>query len=152
MLYFAYGSNMDWYRIIQNDRAPSAQFLLRATRPDHRLAFTRYSTKQKTGTADVLPAVGSLVWGALFDIDPADQGKLDAAEGVRNGAYRATMVSVLIDGDPNRAVRASTYVVSDKMTTHQPPASWYLNHIIRGAVRWDLPAAYVDALRKGPTT
>src|ERR1700678_317514 len=115
MLYFSYGSNMDWDRITQNDRAQSAQYLLRAMLPDHRLAFTRYSNRQKTGTADVLPAVGSLVWGALFDIDPVDQGKLDTAEGVRSGAYRAMMVSVLGEGDPNRAIRALTYVVSDKM-------------------------------------
>jgi len=142
MLYFAYGSNMDWERITHRDRAPSAQFLLRATLPDYKLAFTRWSQKQQTGTADVVIFPVGIVWGVVFDIDPAEKPKLDAAEGVNSGAYRPEPAIVLAENDVTRPLHVLTYVICQNAEAHQPPASWYLNHIVKGAIRWRLPAEY----------
>jgi len=52
MLYFAYGSNMDWNQI--RGRCPSASFLGIAVLLDHRLAFSRYSTTRNCGVADAV--------------------------------------------------------------------------------------------------
>ena len=148
MLYFAYGSNMDWERITSADRAPSAQFLLRATLPEHALKFTRHSDKQKTGTADVVAQAGSLVWGVVFHIEEADSDKLDSAEGVSSGAYRREPVTVFVENASSRPLlRVRTYVVCRKKSEHQPPAQWYLDHILKGATRWELPEPYVASLR-----
>jgi cation transport regulator ChaC len=152
MLYFAYGSNMDWERITQRDRTPSAQFLLRATLPGYRLAFTRRSVKQRTGTADVVLCSGGIVWGVVFDIDPADRTTLDAAEGVNSGAYRPEPLTVLAENDATRPLRVLTYVVCQKAATHQPPAAWYLNHILKGAIRWNLPAEYRAEIQRTQTS
>jgi gamma-glutamylcyclotransferase (GGCT)/AIG2-like uncharacterized protein YtfP len=147
MLYFAYGSNMDWERITMRDRAPSAQFLLRATLPKHRLQFTRHSQKQNTGTADIVSDSGSVVWGVIFHIDDGDSDTLDSAEGVNSGAYRREQVTVFAENDSSRSlVRVRTYVVCEKKSEHQPPARWYLDHILKGARQWGLPADYVACL------
>ncbi len=148
MLYFAYGSNLDWERITQSDRAPSAQFLLRATLPNFTLAFTRWSKLKRTGTADVVPSLGSVVWGAVFHIDPSERHALDVAEGVNSGAYRPETVTVFAENDSRRPLLVLTYTVSVKSTTHQPPAPWYLKHITTGAERWELPSTYVEELRR----
>jgi gamma-glutamylcyclotransferase (GGCT)/AIG2-like uncharacterized protein YtfP len=149
MLYFAYGSNMDWERITAPDRAPSAQFLLRATLPEYALKFTRHSDKQNTGTADVVSQAGSLVWGAVFHIEDADSDKLDRAEGVSSGAYRREPVSVYVENDSSRLLlRVRTYVVCQKKPEHQPPARWYLVHILKGATHWNLPADYIKKLKR----
>jgi gamma-glutamylcyclotransferase len=152
MLYFAYGSNMDWERITDRDRAPSAQFLLKATLPGYKLAFTRCSEKQQTGTADVVLCSGGLVWGVVFEIDPGDSDKLDAAEGVNFRAYRPEPITVLAENDATRHLRVLTYVVCQKAATHQPPAPWYLNHIVNGAIRWDLPAEYRAEIQRIQTS
>ena len=123
MIYFAYGSNLDGDRITLPDRAPSAKFLLRATLPGHQLAFTRWSKKQQTGTADVVLCPGKIVWGVVFEIDPAEKLKLDAAEGVNSGAYRPETVTVLAENDSTRPLPALTYVVCEKSPAHQPPAT-----------------------------
>ena len=148
MLYFAYGSNMDWDRITHRDRAPSAQFLLRATLPDYKLAFTRWSKKQQTGTADVVLCPGKIVWGAVFEIDPTEQPKLDATEGVNFNAYRPETVTVLVENDSTRPLPVLTYVVCEKSTEYQPPASWYLDHIVKGAIRWELPGEYLAGIQR----
>jgi gamma-glutamylcyclotransferase (GGCT)/AIG2-like uncharacterized protein YtfP len=147
MIYFAYGSNMDWDRITSRDRAPSAQFLFRATLPEFVLRFTRRSDKQKTGTADVVAESGALVWGAVFHIEDQDSDKLDSAEGVNSDAYRREQLTVFVENDSSRLlVRVRTYVVCRKKEEHQSPAQWYLDHILKGARRWGLPADYVARL------
>jgi gamma-glutamylcyclotransferase (GGCT)/AIG2-like uncharacterized protein YtfP len=149
MLYFAYGSNMDWERITTPDRAPSAQFLLRATLPEHALKFTHWSEKQQTGTADVKFENGSLVWGVVFYIEDEDSGKLDSAEGVNSGAYRRESVTVFVEGDGSRPLlRVRTYTVCQKKSEHQPPARWYLDHILKGADYWHLPKEYIAELKQ----
>jgi hypothetical protein len=49
MLYFAYGSNMNWQQM--QDRCPSARFFGVALLPDHKLAFTRESDLDCRGDA-----------------------------------------------------------------------------------------------------
>jgi len=44
MLYFAFGSNMDWSRM--RERCPSARFIFNAKLNGFRLDFTRYSCNE----------------------------------------------------------------------------------------------------------
>src|SRR5260370_28717436 len=81
MLYFAYGSNMDWDQM--KTRCPSACFVGVAVLRDHRLAFTRRSKKRACGVADAVPEEGAAVWGAVFEIADVDIGRLDDTEGYR---------------------------------------------------------------------
>ena len=86
MLYFAYGSNMNWLQM--QDRCPSARFLCRAVLPDYKLAFTRKSIKRGCGVADVVPAPGQTAWGVVYEISNLDVENLDRSEGYRPGRER----------------------------------------------------------------
>ncbi|MBB3178254.1 ABC transporter substrate-binding protein [Variovorax sp. Sphag1AA] len=68
--YFAYGSNMLHDQI--GARCPSQKFICVAELPGYRLAFTRYSPKRQCGVADIVPAPGESVWGALFEMSMAE--------------------------------------------------------------------------------
>jgi hypothetical protein len=50
VLYFAYGSNMNWEQM--KTRCPSARFVAVALLPDYKLAFTRKSINRGCGVAD----------------------------------------------------------------------------------------------------
>jgi len=92
VLYFAYGSNLDWKQI--KDRCPSTSFFCIAKLQKYRLEFTRYSDsiKRKCGVADIVSDLQSEVWGVVYRIDELDLGRLDKAEGYcpnrKENAYR----------------------------------------------------------------
>jgi gamma-glutamylcyclotransferase (GGCT)/AIG2-like uncharacterized protein YtfP len=83
MLYFAYGSNMDWNQI--QERCPSSRFIAIAVLPNHKLAFSRKSEERECGVADSLPEQGAEVWGVVYEIDDRDIGSLDYHEGYQPG-------------------------------------------------------------------
>jgi hypothetical protein len=47
---------------------------------DHRLAFTRRSVKTGTGVADIVPAPGETVWGALYELGDGELAAIDRKE------------------------------------------------------------------------
>ena len=75
---FAYGSNMDCEQM--RERCPSTRFVCVAKLPNHRLAFTRKSTRRNCGVADAVKAEGNEVWGVVYEIDDIDLPKLDSLE------------------------------------------------------------------------
>jgi len=81
MLYFAYGSNMEWERM--KERCPSARFLCNALLPDYRLTFSRYSKHNECWTAGIEEALGKEIWGVVYEIDDREIGMLNKAEGYR---------------------------------------------------------------------
>jgi gamma-glutamylcyclotransferase (GGCT)/AIG2-like uncharacterized protein YtfP len=86
MLYFAYGSNMDWTQM--RERRPSAQFVAVARLPEYRLAFTRRSINRGCGVSDVVADKKESVWGVVFDIQETDIALLDKSEGYQPGRKR----------------------------------------------------------------
>ena len=98
MLYFAYGSNMDEARL--KARCPSATFRHKAKLAAHRLAFTRCSSDNNCGAADVVKAARRVVWGVVFEINDEEQQKLDEAEGykARRAKNAYSPVGVRVNG------------------------------------------------------
>ena len=76
-LYFAYGSNLCAARL--RELAPSA--LARGAAQAHGFAL-RLDKRGVDGTAkaNLHPAPGGVVWGAVYALDPADWARLDARE------------------------------------------------------------------------
>lgn len=146
MLYFAYGSNMNWPQM--KERCPSARFVGAASLRDHRLAFTRRSIKRRCGVADVVPAEGQVVWGAVFEVDGGDIGRLDAAEGYAPGrsknAYRREERPVLLE--KGQLWTAAVYFGEPQETPPPLPNQEYKDLILGGARQWGLPEAYVRQL------
>ena len=108
----------------------------------YELAFRRRSIRWGGGAADLLPAPGGHVWGALFEID--DWTELDAREGLGR-AYERVTVTVSLNGSP---VAAETYVVIDKEPADVPPTPEYAATMLRGAEACGLPEDYVAGLRE----
>ena len=144
MLYFAYGSIMDWDQI--RERCPSARFLGIAVLLDHRLAFSRYSSTRKCGVADAVESEGSEVWGVVYDIDEVDVGNLDKKEGFRpgniNSSYQREQRHVILDGHRKKPLAVVVYFASPQPGTHLP-SHIYKDLILSGANYWHLPENYI---------
>ena len=149
MLYFAYGSNMDWNQM--RDRCPSSRFAGIAVLQDHTLAFTRKSVRLGCGVADVVAEDGAHVWSVVYDIADLDVGKLDVSEGFRPGgdknSYYRRECLVFLDGEEQRPVTASAYFADPQPNPPLPNAA-YKNLILVGGRYWHLPEEYIRELEK----
>jgi gamma-glutamylcyclotransferase (GGCT)/AIG2-like uncharacterized protein YtfP len=147
MLYFAYGSNMDWGQM--KGRCPAVRFVGVAKLPNHRLAFTRKSVNRGCGVADVVRDAGGAVWGAVFEIPDLEVGTLDKSEGYQPGrdknSYWRRECMVFLDGDDERPLTVATYFAEPQ---HNPPLpnQSYKDLILAGARHWHLPADYIARL------
>ena len=138
--YFAYGRNMG-ARAMEL-ACPGHRFLGAAELPDHRLAFTRRSLRTGMGVADVVPAPGTSVWGALYTLDGAHLAAIDEKEG--NGwAYERRAVRVIAAGEQ---LEAFAYAVIAPDAEHVQPSREYLQALLDGARERGLPEDYVAAL------
>jgi gamma-glutamylcyclotransferase len=149
MLYFAYGSNMDWAQM--KERCRSARFVGAAVLQSYRLAFTRKSLKRGCGVADAVPDDGWEIWGVVYEIDDLDIGRLDASEGYRPGrmrnSYFRNECRVLLDGDGTQPLTVFTYF-GDPQPSPPLPNTEYMNHILTGAKHWHLPVKYMNELEQ----
>jgi gamma-glutamylcyclotransferase len=140
-LYFAYASNMDPQTFRR--RCPGARPLGRARLPGYRLAFNRYSSQRRGGSADVVEDASSTVWGVLYEVDDACLASMDRVESVPT-AYRRERVTVFDDaGQPQEAI---TYVANP--TGDFLPSRSYLEVILRGARAYGLPTEYIAHLER----
>jgi len=144
MLYFAYGSNMDWDQM--RERCPSAKFVGVAKLPGHRLAFSRRSKKRRCAVADAIAEADSDVWGVVYDIETPDVDRLDKAEGYSPGrsenAYRREEQNVLLGGEEARPVVAAVYYAVPELKPGLPSKE-YMTQILKGARQWKLPSEYI---------
>jgi len=147
VLYFTYGSNMNWTQM--KTRCPSARFVGVAKLTDHRLAFSRRSVNRGCGVADAVRDAARSVWGAVFQISELDVGVLDKSEGYRSGrernSYWRRACLVFLDGDEGRPVTAETYF-ADREPNPPPPNQAYKDIILSGARHWHLPDDYIAEL------
>lgn len=139
--YFAYGSNMATARL--RARMPSAEPLGLATLPGHALRFHKVS-KDGSAKCDAFatPDEDIAVIGVLFNFDPSERAKLDAAEGAGKG-YNAEVVTVINHKGRRRKVLtylASPNAIDDRVKTY----SWYKDHVLAGSQEHGLPADYVS--------
>jgi gamma-glutamylcyclotransferase len=151
VLYFAYGSNMDWCQM--RERCPSAQFLSVALLKDHRLAFTRYSPKRECGVADAVHDEGAGVWGVVYELPDTEIAMLDKCEGFRpdrerhENHYVREEHHVYRDGEEERPLLAQVYFANQQQNPPRPSAE-YKKLIVEGAEWWHLPSDYVDQLKR----
>ena len=139
-LYFAYGSNLAGAEI--EAACADHRFLGPARLDGHRLELRRRSRRWGGGAADLAPAPGESVWGALYELPEGALDALDAKEGA-GFAYRRIGVEVERDGERLAAV---AYEVADKEPQELAPTLAYVEALIGGARERGLPDAYVDAL------
>jgi gamma-glutamylcyclotransferase len=140
--YFAYASNMA--HEVMARLCPRHRYLGVACLADHRLAFTRRSAKTGTGVADIVPAPGKTVWGALYEIGNHELDAVDRKEGY-GWAYTRVMLPVRLEAGGQER-NALTYIVLSKEPLDVPPSRQYLNRVIAAARDRGLPAQYIERL------
>jgi gamma-glutamylcyclotransferase (GGCT)/AIG2-like uncharacterized protein YtfP len=132
-LYFAYGSNLDPNGM--GRRCPTAVVVGRAALPDYRLTFR--------GVADIEPAAGKRVEGALWLCTAKDVDRLDRYEGVSGGFYRREWLQVQCNG---KHVDALVYVMNPTdLDDLSLPARSYLASVARGYRAHGLPISKLRA-------
>jgi gamma-glutamylcyclotransferase (GGCT)/AIG2-like uncharacterized protein YtfP len=145
VLYFAYGSNLDFDQM--KGRCPSAQSVGVAKLPGRRLAFTRWSEGRKGAVADAVADPAGEVWGVVYEITAEDLEVLDRCEGFTPGgssnAYLRQQCTVWLNGDPQRAVAAEVYFAVPQENPGLPSQD-YRDQILRGAREWGLPQDYIE--------
>ncbi len=158
MLYFAYGSNLnyrsvaDWAR--HYGHKPPA---LRGGRPaildNYRLAFPVFSEYWGGGTADIVPEPGKSVSGAVFELGESDWETLDAKVrrhvedgGTETGVYKKINVVVRPLGR-GPTMKAMTYQGVQQEAFHIPPTQNYLDLLVTGAFEHGLSAMWVSYLK-----
>jgi len=151
MLYFAYGSMMDFGEM--RKRCPSAQFVAVARLPDHSLQFTRRSVNRGCGVADAVPQQGRDMWGAVYDLAEIDFARLDVSEGFRPGrplnvnSYVRKQRHVYRDGAEDQPILVWIYLGNPQPNPPLPNAV-YKKLIVEGAKFWHLPKPYQAELER----
>ena len=149
MLYFAYGSNMDWAQMKQ--RCPLAKFVCRAKLPAHRLAFTLKSARRDCGVADVAPDQAKAVWSVVYELPDNELKNLDKDESFRPGRpdnqseYTREDHYVWREGHPKRPLLVALYRGHPQLDPPLPSDD-YKGVIVDGAKHWSLPAEYIRQL------
>lgn len=141
--YFAYGSNLDPATFCGRRRM-QPRAIRRAVLRDFELTFDLPVGPSNRGVANLVPASGKKVWGAVYQIAQSSGRQLDRSEGVQRDYYRRTAVSIDLDDD--QQIDAFTYT-SKRSRSGRLPSARYLGLIVNGAIYHQLPAPWIDSLR-----
>lgn len=137
--YFAYGSNL--HDAIFRERRKMAALEARCGWLDgFRLCFNLPVGPGERGVANVEPAPGDAICGALYLLSADDCARLDRSEGVHRGAYQRIAIEVRLD-DGGRC-RAFTYR-STWTRDGRKPSARYLGLIVEGARQRGLPEEWI---------
>ncbi|SKA39237.1 AIG2-like family protein [Enhydrobacter aerosaccus] len=149
--YFAYGSNMDPARLVDERLKPKGVVLddrIGGRLEGWRLTFDkRARSPVGSGAGNIVSAPGSTVHGTLNALPPEGFDVLDVWEGVAGGHYERRIVPI-IRADNGMTVQAITYIA---LLTGEGlrPTRAYLNYLLAG--RDLLPTDYWEWLKATPT-
>jgi hypothetical protein len=137
MLYFAYAGLMDPDRL--RAVAPHARFRFIAHLPETRLCFP-----VKAGLPSMVAEPGHTVWGAVFDVSPAEAKMIAAAEGDEG---RVASMQKAVDREGNK-YEVVTYVVEAGGNEQYQPNPAYMEAVVQGARHWSLPTGWIVGLEE----
>ncbi len=144
MKYFAYGSNLsdrdlkEWCAKY-NKKIPELLNPRIVKLEGYKIGFTRKSIRRGGGVIDIIWSPGDFCYGVVFDVSEADFEILDKKEGTKSDGTGAYKRLTLPDG-------MITYDVVDKSDFVQPTND-YVDTIIEGAEKYDLPQDWRDELK-----
>ncbi|MBW8182509.1 gamma-glutamylcyclotransferase family protein [Shewanella nanhaiensis] len=142
MKYFAYGSNMSIARL--KARTPSAKRIGTFILTGHELRFHKLG-RDGSGKCDAYQTdePQSQIFGALFEIDENEKLNLDLAESLGVGYGEKVVKVVSATGEEHEAITYYALNISASLK----PYSWYLNHVIIGAMESQLPTPYLKFIQ-----
>lgn len=146
MNYFAYGSNMSLLRL--RERVPGARPIGACMLSEHQLRFHK-SGRDGSAKCDAwhTGVEHHVLHGVLFEIDRSGKRVLDQVEGLGFG-YEEKRVSLhAADGSRIEAITYYATHIDEKLL----PYSWYLQHVLTGALDMGLPPDHVAYIENIPT-
>jgi gamma-glutamylcyclotransferase len=149
--YFAYGSNMNPARLVDDRLKPKGVALgwrIGGRLDGWRLTFDKVARAPKgAGAGNIVVAPGEVVHGTLNEMPSAGLDVLDVWEGVAGGHYERRTVPV-VRADTGDTVDAVTYVAPLVGEALRPTRD-SLGHLLAG--RDLLPEKYWEWLKATPT-
>ncbi|MBN3773235.1 gamma-glutamylcyclotransferase family protein [Burkholderia sp. Se-20378] len=141
--YFAYGSCMNLASLSASLRCDAAPYFEGAARLDgHRLAFNYASLNEPVCCANIEPAAGAIVEGALYRLPMRMLDALERREGVHLGRY--VRCAVEVRGTGGLRVHALTYRGAVTLECEAAPSARYRDLLVRGLADAGVSAAYRD--------
>ena len=138
MFYFAYASNMNKQQMA--DRCPGCKFLKRAYLENYKYFYDEHPESKIGAKANIAPAKGEAVWGALFEINGNHLESMDHYEGYPK-LYQREIVIVKDDGGESY----EAWVYFRKPQKPATPPAQYLETVKQGARDSGLPEEYIKA-------
>jgi sulfite reductase beta subunit-like hemoprotein len=125
------------------ERAPSAKPVGIGHLKEHQLRWHKKS-QDGSGKCDIFFTGDQdhQVHGVLFEISGSEKKRLDAVEGLNQGYDEKTVEIITTSG----LVSAVTYyarVIDERLR----PYEWYQRYVVEGAIEYDFPEKYVQALK-----
>jgi gamma-glutamylcyclotransferase (GGCT)/AIG2-like uncharacterized protein YtfP len=143
VLYFAYGSNLCSPRL--RSRTPSARVLGTARLSGYDLRFNKCG-RDGSAKGNIVRAECN-VFGVVYDIDDAEMPDLDRAEDLGTGYQRIKLAVHLADHTEATSV-LSYEALPDAIDETLTPFAWYVELVLAGAAEHDLPASYIEQIRR----
>ena len=134
MLYFAYGSNLNWRQMLE-ERCPGSKFITKYNLDGYKLIFSNYNPKSVLGHANIVKKKNSEVPGAIWNITRKNEEVLDVYEGVPT-YYQKMFIKF-------NGKKVLVYIQNN--FKKKPPSSSYLHTIIEGYKNCGLE---IDHLKK----
>jgi gamma-glutamylcyclotransferase (GGCT)/AIG2-like uncharacterized protein YtfP len=126
--YFAYGANLNLQGM--EARCPGYKKVAPAILHNYKLVFR--------GVADVVPATGDAVMGAVYLLNTEHFQALDRFEGFPRLYIRKVVEVETLSG---KKLKAVVYVMTKK-SKPCPPSNSYLSVILKGLQQWRLSESY----------
>ena len=135
-LYFAYGMNTNPGEMAR--RCPRSVPIAALTKPDWRFVFR--------GVADIEPAAGESVFGAMWAITAECEAALDILEGYPRSYIKETFL-VRMRAITGKHVHQAFYYRMAPSRRHflHTPGSGYYQCLHTGYAHWQLPVSQLDA-------
>ena len=141
MLNLGYGSNLSQKYL--SSHCPSAKYVMKAYLPNYEVQFRFWSERRNGGISTIIPKLGKLVHGILYDISEEDMAVLDERESVPEGLYKREAILVL--GEDGNWHKAETYYVAEPKGPFTP-SRVYVETMIEGANYHKLDPEYIKKL------
>ena len=135
MLYFAYGSNLNWHQM-KEERCPGSKYIQSYILKGYKLIFSHRNPNNKYGHANIEKNINFSVPGAIWNLTKKHESTLDDYEAVNyNPQYYYK--------EYFRWKGKKVLVYIQKIYTKRKPASSYLHTIIEGYKDCNLDMSYL---------
>ena len=132
MLYFAYGSNLNWRQMLE-ERCPGSKFITKYNLYGYKLIFSNHNPTSIFGHANIEKNKNSKVPGAIWNITSKNEKVLDVYEGVPT-YYQKQYI---------KWNKKKVLVYIQNNFVKKKPSSSYLHTIIEGYKNCDLELTYL---------